>query len=172
MCRPIKCATIVPDTSGAGSFVLYANINKPGGYSAPQQTAHIEANITNAFNGILVYENHTTQLRNGDMVHFWIIVYFLDGSYRTLINQTFDVEMLAGETLSKTETVHATNASHLSINTKDYINSILEKINSTEIIDLHKRVPHEPISDYFYKSVTDERTSYIEKIIAPSSEWF
>lgn len=161
--------------TGAGSFVLYANINTPVRYSRPEDKPHIEANITKVFYGFIVYENRTIQLRKGDIVHYWIIAYFLEGGYRTLVNQTFNVETLLNETLSKTyETgvVHDANASHFNINMNDYIYSILEKINSTEIIDLHNRVPHESIPDYLDTKPSDERTSYIEKLIRPSSEWY
>lgn len=177
-----RVSVLVLDQRDAGYFGFYADINSQRRCSnSIKKTTHIrvEGNMTNTFTGILLYENHTVRLVRGDTVRYCIVIHFSDSSHKILVNDTFNTKTLSSEmTHSQSSDSHETATEYevdyrYATHKFDYIYSLIDKINSTELDDLYRRIPYQSIPEHFYEaSPTNERTSYFDKMIESTSELF
>lgn len=124
--------------------------------------------------GILVHENHTVNLNEGDTIHYWIVRHFPNGTCQTIVNKNKTIQVLFTD-ISETHDEDFSPSEdsevyHIAKQQMEEARNIVNKFKPSGL-DLHEIIPHQPVPSKLYaETYSDEHTSYINNLIGPSEE--
>lgn len=165
---------LVPDWADAGYLAISADVIKHTYPPNVDELIRIRANMTyTGFYGILVYENLTVNLNEGDTIHYWIVRNFVNGTAQTIANKTDTIEIRftdKSELEGDSSLFERSDVQEMVDKDIEYLNYRAKNYNLDEF-DLHDKIPHKHIPSKIYEvTYSDEHSSYFEKLFTATPE--